>query len=635
MSALDLWQDRMGIRTLRMRGGAEQIRSRQRIESVVSVIATPSSGARPRELLVVRRVAPAVALSLDSSDSARAFRSAVEGQLSQCAANARRPWLHVDASTTDAVLFADEAELVACLVRDWLRGWVAERWWWRSVLWNLSVQEWLRRHVVPRGESLVSALSLLAASSDAVGWMRELDDAEAEQAISSIVRAYALLGLEPSIPTPPRPPLSHDRSEILEIQKSSRILETQFALERLSRTVPEARALGLGAPQRRLLTLALVLTRAPAWARSAEFAAAWELLDHTDPAPHIRATTITSTVRRSETLQHGSIAPTTDAAPVGESTEHVPLPSDERERTPAPTIGVPGAVPLASSSPHSALRSHPVVDSLTQATEAAPPSINRASAEPVAEDVLPTAATEFGGLFYLLNAALALGLYGDFTAPRASNLALSPWNWLALIGRSWFGAGFESDPLWRVLASLAGRSADEQPDHEFVAPTTWIIDPTWLEPWGRVPLVQFRSTRTRLQVLHPAGFVLFDVPRVRRSSPAAQVRHLCRAFPSLRDAAIAHATGTTRSDRGRSGTARWMEWLLPYLEARLARSLGVEPDAMPALVCRHDAKVVWSLASVDVYLSLAALPLAIRIAGLDRDPGWIPAAGRLIAFHFE
>jgi len=66
----------------------------------------------------------------------------------------------------------------------------------------------------------------------------------------------------------------------------------------------------------------------------------------------------------------------------------------------------------------------------------------------------------------------------------------------------------------------------------------------------------------------------------------------------------------------------------------VARSLGAELDAVPALLCRHDARVVWSLSSVDVHLSLTALPLAIRIAGLDRDPGWIPAAGRAIAFHF-
>ena len=39
--------------------------------------------------------------------------------------------------------------------------------------------------------------------------------------------------------------------------------------------------------------------------------------------------------------------------------------------------------------------------------------------------------------------------------------------------------------------------------------------------------------------------------------------------------------------------------------------------------------------STSVRLPLAELPIAIRLAGLDRDPGWIPAAGRSVAFHFE
>ena len=29
------------------------------------------------------------------------------------------------------------------------------------------------------------------------------------------------------------------------------------------------------------------------------------------------------------------------------------------------------------------------------------------------------------------------------------------------------------------------------------------------------------------------------------------------------------------------------------------------------------------------------LPLAVRFAGLDRDPGWIPAAGCDVRFHFH
>jgi hypothetical protein len=38
---------------------------------------------------------------------------------------------------------------------------------------------------------------------------------------------------------------------------------------------------------------------------------------------------------------------------------------------------------------------------------------------------------------------------------------------------------------------------------------------------------------------------------------------------------------------------------------------------------------------VDVVFELKRLPLEVRMAGLDRDPGWVPAAGRFVAFHFE
>jgi hypothetical protein len=50
---------------------------------------------------------------------------------------------------------------------------------------------------------------------------------------------------------------------------------------------------------------------------------------------------------------------------------------------------------------------------------------------------------------------------------------------------------------------------------------------------------------------------------------------------------------------------------------------------------RWPGRVVLSPTRLDVSFDLATHPLAIRAAGLDRDPGWIPAAGRSVAFHFE
>jgi hypothetical protein len=74
---------------------------------------------------------------------------------------------------------------------------------------------------------------------------------------------------------------------------------------------------------------------------------------------------------------------------------------------------------------------------------------------------------------------------------------------------------------------------------------------------------------------------------------------------------------------------------MPYVRARLVRALGLEsPAESGQLLCARHARVFVTAARLDVYLALAELPIAVRLAGLDRDPGWVPAAGRFLAFHF-
>jgi hypothetical protein len=217
------------------------------------------------------------------------------------------------------------------------------------------------------------------------------------------------------------------------------------------------------------------------------------------------------------------------------------------------------------------------------------------------------ARTEFGGVFYLLNAALALNLYGDFTAPRATGIALLPWDWLALVGRAWFGAAFVRDPVWGTLSGLAGRRATDEPGRDFVAPREWAVGEGWLAPWGEAGALTVWRTRTRIREMHSAGFAVRDAPRnPTRPIPAGRAR------------------------------ARWLRCLLEYLSARLACALGeADGSTVRALVCRHRAEIAVTATHVEVHLALADLPLALRIAGLDRDPGWIPAAGRSISFHFS
>lgn len=57
------------------------------------------------------------------------------------------------------------------------------------------------------------------------------------------------------------------------------------------------------------------------------------------------------------------------------------------------------------------------------------------------------------------------------------------------------------------------------------------------------------------------------------------------------------------------------------------------PLADPAAVARP-GRLRCNETHVDVFLSLSDVDLDIRMAGLDLDPGWVPALGRVVAIHY-
>jgi hypothetical protein len=244
--------------------------------------------------------------------------------------------------------------------------------------------------------------------------------------------------------------------------------------------------------------------------------------------------------------------------------------------------------------------------------------------------------TDLGGLFYLVNLALYLELYGDFSRPREPGLLLSPWDLVALLGRALLGAtasrGSAEDPIWALLARLAGRDPTATPGEGFSPPGEWRVPPRWLRPLDPPGPLRW-SAGARLVVEHAAGFAVLDVAR--QGGPEEQLTNELAAYPpSLRDAA--RVRGHHPPVAPHSPLSRWLSWLVPYVRARLLRALGLDPPCeLAPILLRHRALVRATDTRVDVELRLQDLPVAVRLAGLDRDPGWIPAAGRKIAFDFR
>ena len=84
---------------------------------------------------------------------------------------------------------------------------------------------------------------------------------------------------------------------------------------------------------------------------------------------------------------------------------------------------------------------------------------------------------------------------------------------------------------------------------------------------------------------------------------------------------------------------RFLGFLMPYLRRRLAAALGFDPAADPGQLasCLLDrtGRVFVTPTHVDLLMPLDQARIEVRLAGLDVDPGWVPALGRVIAFHFD
>lgn len=509
-------------------------------------------GMSPTAVLIVRHLADPLPGQLAATPTAVrppiAWETAVQQQLAQLARHATRPYrghLPPDAIKAAAVLFADEAEMLACLALDAARGLAADRWWWlalRRARPTLPLHE--PAHLLRQDPRLTPAILTCLhewGHTAAIAAILPIDQAVA--VLTAVTHACQLPRLPALSPVlPPAPP--HPAAAAPAPPWDTFLPPT---------AVPAA----FSATHTCLLGLSLSLTRRAAAVRTAvfqrELLSWWQAASqpapktppHSAPPPAHPA----PPDQPAAALTPGISLQTLAVAPRPLSPQPTPI----APRPPRAPTGLARANPAPPTTPTSA--KEPAAAAPATAVTASAPQSRPPTAPQTAVYLAEGTFTQLGGIFYLINLMARLDIPACYEETWGLASQVGAWGTLALLAGGLLEpmpGPLQDDPIWAALAELDGRCPD--PPH----PTPTTHQAAWLAH----ALPDFR---TRLLAL------------LRLNDPAQLVETLLLAQANL------HLTTT----------------------------------------------------HVDLVMRLAAISLPVRLAGLDFDPGWQPAFGRVIQFHFR
>ena len=529
------------ILRLRVKGSElDPLALRGRLENVLNDVSLQPR-LPPTATLFIRKLDDPLpgSIQLDSphARAPHAWRHAFQTRFDQLVSSAARPAHGFVADSAESVVFYDYAELLACLTADWCSGSAMTRWWWQALLRRGDIAQMIRRFWREKIEYVPVALEILVRKGVVVEFVSQLSDVEVLEIFERVVRAFSLTRIERIKAT--------DFFSVAMAPEVAHVAQVRSEMP-WKRIVPESDTPRLRPVQQLFVGVVLMVHRAPSHVRTLSFARAveqWIISELVVEVPQTPAIFIEETKTEPEPV--APLDPPEPHAPIRENPIHVI--HEILKPDPPPKGSVKSAVKLANAT----FTYEEVIDVIERPS---PPSITEPELviepEEIPELFVPTTLddvtleTELGGLFYLINLALFMEIYSDFTSPVESlHDDLSIWDFVAIVGKEIDQE--TNDPIWELLRDFAGRNDEDE-----------LITPSWLTD------------------------------------------------------------------------------LLPHIRARLHLALGVDDD-LAQILLHHHARVSITPTHLDIFFSLADHPIELRLSGLDRNPGWVPAAGRFIAFHYD
>jgi hypothetical protein len=258
------------------------------------------------------------------------------------------------------------------------------------------------------------------------------------------------------------------------------------------------------------------------------------------------------------------------------------------------------------------------------------------------------------GVLYLINLMQRLDLPSCFEQDWGLASQVGAWGTLEVLGRALLGseaADRAEDPLWRVLAALDGREDRKLPGEGFCGGPRFRLPPVWqaeAASGGQDPWL-WATNGQRLRLWNSQGYMPVDCPGPTRESAAEKrAREKLQPYLASGDSIELHSADFQNAPlQDLSGTLvarlnpdlnRWLVLVLPYLQFRLEQFLrpgGEGAFDLEKTMLRFHGRLFVTSTHLDLVLSLEEISLPVRMAGLDRDPGWLVDFGRVVQFHFE
>lgn len=201
------------------------------------------------------------------------------------------------------------------------------------------------------------------------------------------------------------------------------------------------------------------------------------------------------------------------------------------------------------------------------------------------------------------------------------------------------------DRIWPALAALSGRGTGERLGAGLPRRAAYRLPMAWaaqLPADGNEPQA-WAARGGRLRLWSRAGYLLSETRRD-ASPAAAQADHeaqrwgLGAAPPRARFGNAPLAALCRPLIVGIDhALKRWLSFLVPFLRQRLVSALGFDPmeTSLRDVLLARPGRLYVTTTHVDLVMRLETASLPVRLAGLDRNPGWLAEFGRVIMFHFE